>query len=105
MPKEINPSGAYSGNQIAWFLILQELVGLEVVQHPHQEQVRVLRGREDPISIETAKLYEKLATSLEAELALPEQPRRGAALGEHVGVPREVMPGEATEGLEGLGRV
>ena len=67
----------------------------------YRKQARRFRNAKPP-DIDSAKLYEKLATSLEAELAIPEQPRRGVA--PEVVVPREVMPGEATEGLEGLVR-
>lgn len=68
----------------------------------YREQARRFR-RAKPPDIDSAKLYEKLAASLEAELTIP-QPGRGGAPAE-VKVPREVMPSEATQGLEGLGRV
>ena len=68
----------------------------------YREQARLLR--EPPINdVESAKLYEKLAKSLEAELE-PQQPAQVRPGAGPVKVPQEVSPKEIMEPIEGLGR-
>ena len=74
----------------------------------YREQARLLRNSGD---VDTAKLYEKLATSLEAELSpMPQQPQQAGARTPteyaEESMMREVFPTrEATAPVEGMGRI
>ncbi len=65
----------------------------------YKEHATRLRDANDA---EGARLYEKLAASLEAELELPSEDRKPPSA---VSVPREVQPGEATQPTTGLGEL
>lgn len=68
----------------------------------YKEQARVLRESNNPDAMEAARLYDKLAQSLEGELGMPEQQRQPTR---QQSVPQEVMPKELTEPIEGIGRM
>lgn len=69
----------------------------------YREQAAALR---EAGNVDGAKLYEKLADSLERELEAPEQPPPPeAGPGAPEGILREVMPAEVTRPQEGMGRV
>ena len=65
----------------------------------YREQARILRDAND---VDSAALYEKLATSLEAELGVPAQ---GRGTAQPIEVPREVLPKEVTTPEEGLAQL
>jgi len=66
----------------------------------YREQARLFRKADQE---DAAILYDKLAKALEAEISLPQQPTGGTTA--PTSPPREVLPGEFSEPIEGLGRV
>ena len=55
--------------------------------------------------VQSAKLYEKLATSVEAEIDIAQQQQTQQAAGVPPSIQREVMPSEFQEPTEGMGRI
>ena len=67
----------------------------------YKKQAADLKEAGDP---DSARLYEKLAASMEVEITgQPQAPAKTAA--PQTTVPNEVLPGGAVDTLEGLGRV
>lgn len=73
------------------------------------DEVIAYRERADELdavgSTDNANLYRKLADSLEAELGVPQQQQARTTNTQNNPVLNEVMPQEATEPTEGLGRI
>jgi len=67
----------------------------------YKEHARRLR---DANNVDAARIYEKLAASMEAELGIPTQGRTQPPAGT-TAMPREVLPGEAAEPATGLGEL
>jgi len=67
----------------------------------YREQAKRMKKAND---VDGARLYEKLAKSLEAELEAPQQPQPRPGAGPPTPIPQEVQPREITTELEGLGR-